>query len=194
MHSTIFRGLAAASLAAATACASSSITTRSDFDQRVDFTKYQTFAIAEESGELNILATDGYDVAVMGGQLAPDLLAMAAETIEDILVSKGLTAVADIESADLIVTYFVNVGAKPEVLAPDYRVDTWSGESELGQDPVARGTLVVDILDPSLGETDRSFLVWRGWASKTLDPDDPPENRGENLERGLRRVLGRYPK
>ena len=194
MHSNFLRAAGVLAVALTTACASSSISARSDFDQNVDFKTYETFAIAEEAGELNILATDGYDIGLVTGELAPDLRAIAAETIEDILTSKGLTAVADVEAADLVVTYFVNVGAKPEVIAPDYRIDSWSGEGELGQKPVARGTLIVDVLDPSLGKTDRSFLVWRGWASKTIDPDNPPKTRGENLEKGLRRVLGRYPK
>lgn len=103
-------------------------------------------------------------------------------------------AIPAVDDADLVVTYLVNVGAQPEVLAPDYRVDGWSSEAELGQEPVARGTLVVDILDPRLRDNDRSFLVWRGWASKTIDPDNTEKTRGQNLEKGLRRILGRFPK
>ena len=175
-------------------CASSSSTVRSDFDPNVDFGAYRTFAIAEEAGELNILAIDGYNMGFLGGQLAPDLRAVGAATIEDVLQSKGLVAIPAVDDADLVVTYLVNVGAQPEVLAPDYRVDGWSSEAELGQEPVARGTLVVDILDPRLRDNDRSFLVWRGWASKTIDPDNTEKTRGQNLEKGLRRILGRFPK
>lgn len=166
---------------------------RSDFDREVTFSDYQSFAVADEAGEINMIATDGYDVAVMNAQLAPDLQQLAWETIVDGLEKKGLTLAESPEDADLVVTYLVNIGAKPEVLAPDYRVDSWSSDAELGQQPVATGTLILDVLDPSLGTGGRSFLVWRGWAKDTIDPDQPPERRGEGLERGLRAIIARYP-
>lgn len=190
-----FRPVALTLISAFTvACASSTAVIKSEFDEQAAFDTYRTFAIADEAGEMNMIATDGYDVAVMNAELAPDLQQIAWSVIVEELEKKGLSLAESVGEADLVVTYLVNVGAKPEVLAPDYRVDSWSSQAELGQRPVATGTLIVDILDPDLKEGGRSFLVWRGWAQDTIDPENPPEERGGNLRRGLKRILDRYPR
>lgn len=180
-----------ASLTFAAACSSSSAVVKSDHDQAVDFSSYRTFAIAEEAGQLNALVTDGHDVGFVGGEVALDLKRMANEVIVEQMTKKGLQ-VASLETADLIVTYLVNIGTKPEVIAPDYRIDTWSGEAELGSQPIARGTVVVDMLDPER-EQARSFLVWRGWASDQVDVEAVRNRRGERLKEALSRILSRYP-
>jgi hypothetical protein len=36
-------------------------------------------------------------------------------------------------------------------------------------------------------------LVWRGTASKTLDPKAKPEKRQKNLQKGVAKLLKNYP-
>jgi len=72
-------------------------------------------------------------------------------------------------------------------------VNSWSSEAELGQAPVARGTLVLDILDPNLGQAERSYLVWRGWVSNTVDVEGEDVQRGSRLRDALKRIIARYP-
>jgi len=178
---------------AGSGCSSSKAAAKSDFDRRVAFAEYETFAVADEAGEFNVIATDGYEVAVMQSSLAPDLRQIAHTTIVERLEKKGLRLADSMSEADLIVTYLVNIGATPEVLAPDYRVNSWSSEAELGQAPVARGTLVLDILDPNLGQAERSYLVWRGWVSNTVDVEGEDVQRGSRLRDALKRIIARYP-
>lgn len=190
------RGAVAGSLwaLAAFSCASSNSTVRSDYDEGVRFSEYRTFAIAQDSGALNMLAFDGYDLAAASEILAPDLQQMARAAIVQALEKKDLRLMETLEEADLIVTYFVNLGAQPEVVAPDHRADGGSDEAELGRSLVARGTLVVDVLDPRMGPSDRSFLVWRGWSKKAVDLERGSTPRGARLTEALQRILARYPR
>ncbi len=183
---------AIAALTIAPACASSTMVVKSDHDRNVNFEDYRSFYVAEEAGAVNVLATDGYDVGFVGGEVAPDLKRVAINALVDGFEKKGLRRTTESDEASIIVTFLVNVGAKPEVIAPDYRVDSWSGENELGSAPVARGTLVVDVLDPNLSEQSRSFLVWRGWATDQLDPDSNAP-RGSKIKEAMDKIIARYP-
>ncbi len=178
-------------LGAVAACSSSSLVVKSELDRSVNFDTYETFAIAEDAGELKALATDGYDVGFIGGTVASDLKQMVNQTIVQELGKRGMELARE-EDADLLITYIINIGVKPEVVAPDYRRDTWSSEAELGGSTVAQGTLVVDFLDPERAEA-RSYLVWRGWASGQVDPQAVRERRGQRLNSALKKILARYP-
>jgi hypothetical protein len=50
------------------------------------------------------------------------------------------------------------------------------------------GQLAVDMYDPPHHD-----LVWRGVASKTLDPKAEPEKREKNLRKAVAKLLKNYP-
>jgi hypothetical protein len=50
------------------------------------------------------------------------------------------------------------------------------------------GTLALDMYDASKKE-----LVWRGMATKTLDPKAKPEKREKNLNKAIAKLLKKYP-
>ena len=50
------------------------------------------------------------------------------------------------------------------------------------------GQLVVDMYDPANHD-----LVWRGVASKTLDPKAKPEKRQKNLNKAVAKLMKNYP-
>ena len=50
------------------------------------------------------------------------------------------------------------------------------------------GQLALDMY----ASTDKK-LVWRGMASKTLDPKAKPEKRQKNLQKGIAKLLKNYP-
>ena len=50
------------------------------------------------------------------------------------------------------------------------------------------GELVLDMYDSKKKE-----LVWRGVASKTLDPKVKPDKRQKNLEKAVAKLLKNYP-
>ena len=50
------------------------------------------------------------------------------------------------------------------------------------------GELALDMYDPNSKQ-----LVWRGTASKTLDPKAKPDKRQKNLDKGVAKLLKNYP-
>lgn len=50
------------------------------------------------------------------------------------------------------------------------------------------GQLVVDMYEPA-----KKDLVWRGTASKTLDPKAKPEKQQKNLAKAVKKLLKNYP-
>ena len=50
------------------------------------------------------------------------------------------------------------------------------------------GTLFIDIYD-----TARKQLVWKGSASKTLDPKSSSKDRQKNLDKAAKKLLANYP-
>jgi hypothetical protein len=42
-------------------------------------------------------------------------------------------------------------------------------------------------------DSQKHDLVWRGAASKTLDPDAKPEKRQKNLDKAVAKLLKNYP-
>lgn len=50
------------------------------------------------------------------------------------------------------------------------------------------GQLVVDMYDSANHD-----LVWRGVASKTLDPNRKPEKREKNLAKAVAKLMKNYP-
>ena len=58
--------------------------------------------------------------------------------------------------------------------------------STVQQIPV--GTLIVDLVDANQKE-----LVWRGTATKTLDPGSSPEEKQKHLDEAVQKMFGNYP-
>jgi hypothetical protein len=50
------------------------------------------------------------------------------------------------------------------------------------------GTVAIDMYDRAGKQ-----LVWRGMASKQLDPKAKPEKRQKNLDKGMAKLLKNYP-
>ena len=50
------------------------------------------------------------------------------------------------------------------------------------------GTVALDMYDSASKQ-----LVWRGMASKQLDPKAKPEKRQKNLDKGMEKLLKNYP-
>jgi hypothetical protein len=146
MISAIGLPLAAALLLGA--CATTSV--RTDYDQRTDFARYQTYAI--QSGPL--VRED--DVSVVPDARVRDRIHGA---IERELAAKGVEP-ARHERPDILVTYAVTAMRQPE-LVETVSEDPSRNYASHGIFPreVDRGTLVIDVI-----ETDAGRLVWRSIA------------------------------
>jgi hypothetical protein len=141
-----------------------------EFDQAADFTRYRTFAI--RNGQLNS----------PNPALNSELVKKRIEAdIESTLTAKGLTKV--IGPSDLNVRY--TLGTRRNVETEAYPAG-WRGMgTRIVRVPYARGTLVIDLRDPST----RS-LVWRAIA--TDEKRDAAQLEGK-LHDMVRKSIEKYP-
>ena len=156
-----------------------------NFDQQADFSKYKTYKW----------------VAVQGAEQPNELVArQITDSIDRQLATKGLTR-TDSDNADLYVAYQVAVNQEKQMTTWDtgYGMGPgWGGRyyggyygggmSTSTTSTINIGTLAIDMYDRAGKQ-----LVWRGMASKQLDPKAKPEKRQKNLDKGMAKLLKNYP-
>lgn len=159
---------------------------RYDFDKDKDFSKYKTYKWVE----------------IKGAQL-PDELTQKAITsaIEAELAAKGLTK-TDSDDADLYVGYQTALGQEKEFTSyntgwgygPGWGRG-WYGYGGMSSTTTygSTSTVYVGQLDLSMYDPAAKQLVWRGVASKTLDPKAKPEKKQKNITKAVAKLLKNYP-
>jgi Domain of unknown function (DUF4136) len=148
-----------------------------------DFNKYKTYKwVKIEGAQYPDQITDAQIKSSIDGQLA----------------SKGLTKTED-DAADLYVGYQVAIDKEKQWNAygtgggPGWG---WGGGygaygggmTTATSSTITIGTLGLDVYDPAVKQ-----LVWRGRASKTIDPNAKPEKRQKNLDKAMKKLLKNYP-
>jgi hypothetical protein len=123
------------------------------------------------------------------------------------LAKKGLTK-TDAENADLYVCYQVSVGQEKQFATFDTGwgpgpgwgrgwygagagmggMGGMGGMSTTTSSTIQIGQLDFDMYDPASKQ-----LVWRGTASKTLDPQAKPDKRRKELAKGAEKLFKNYP-
>jgi hypothetical protein len=93
------------------------------------------------------------------------------------LAQKGLTKV-DVDTADLFIGY-----QSKELITRD-RPTPWNESPP----SIHQGDLAIAMYTPA-----NHNLVWRGVASKTLDPKAKPEKRQKNLNKAVAKLMKNYP-
>jgi hypothetical protein len=159
---------------------------RYDFDKDKDFSKYKTYKW----------------VAIKGAEM-PDELTQKALTsaIDAQLAAKGLTK-ADSDSADLYIGYQTALGQEKEFTSyntgwgygPGWG-GGWYGYGGMSTTTTygSTSTVYVGQLDLSMYDPAAKQLVWRGTASKTLDPKAKPEKKQKNINKAVEKLLKKYP-
>lgn len=131
----------------------------------------------------------------------PDQIAdtQIMQALDSELATKGLTKTDD-DTADLYVGYQV-------ALSQEKQLNTFDSGGAWGPGPGYRGygyggggmststttTIHVGTLSLDLYDRAAKQLVWRGMASKTLDPQAKPDKRVKNLNKGAKKMLKNYP-
>ena len=176
--------LVSAFLLAATSAVAQDI--RYDFDKDKDFSKYKTYKW----------------VAIKGAEM-PDELTQKALTsaIDSQLAAKGLTK-TDSDNADLYVGYQTALGQEKEFTSyntgwgygPGWG-GGWYGYGGMASTTTygSTSTVYVGQLDLSMYDPVAKQLVWRGTASKTLDPKAKPEKKQKNINKAVEKLLKKYP-
>jgi opacity protein-like surface antigen len=157
---------------------------RYNFAQGEDFTKYKT-----------------YDwVSIKNAGQVDELTAKQITSALDAeLVKKGLTK-SDSDTADRYIGYQTAIGTQKQLnfynsgwgYGPGWRGGRYGGmgmsTTTATTSTIDTGQLALDMYDAAKKE-----LVWRGVASKTLDPKAKPDKRQKNITKGVEKLLKNYP-
>jgi hypothetical protein len=160
---------------------------RYDFDKDQDFSKYKT-----------------YKWVPIKGADQPDQLTAKQITgaIDEVLAKKGLTK-TDSDTADLYIGYQTAIGTEKQYTSyntgwgygPGWG-GGWYGYNGGMSSTTTYGstsTVYVGQLDLSMYDPAQKELVWRGVATKTLDPKAKPDKKQKNINKAAEKLLKNYP-
>lgn len=159
---------------------------RYDFDKDKDFSKYRTYKW----------------VQIKGSDQPDDLTARAiTKAIDAELAQKGMTK-TDADNADIYVGYQTALGQEKEYTSfntgwgygPGWG-GGWYGYGGMGGGTTygSTSTVYVGQLDLSFYDPGTKQLIWRGVASKTLDPKAKPDKKEKNINKAVAKLLKKYP-
>ena len=139
-------------------------------------------------------------VVIKGATQLADLADRQVKAAADAeLATKGLTK-SESDTADLYIGYQAAVGQEKEYTSYDsgwgYGPGWYGGGWYGGGGGITTGqttTIYIGQLALDMYASSPHTLVWRGVASKTLDPKANPEKQEKNLKKALAKVLKNYP-
>jgi hypothetical protein len=145
------------------------------YDRSADFSKYRTFRW----------------VGVEGGSQVSQLMEQnIREVVNALLVQKGLRLAEGDAPADLYVAYQATVDSQKELNwynSGGY----WRWGGGMGSATTSTihvGTLVIDFYDAS-----ERKMIWRGTATKTLNPSANSDKNYKNLQKAVAKLLKDFP-
>ena len=156
---------------------------RYNFAANADFTKYRTYRWVQIKG------------AEQPDQLTDQQIKTA---IDEEFLKKGLTKTEG-ENADLLIGYQVTIGQEKQITMYDTGWGYgpgWGGGWYGGGGGMTTGqtsTIAIGQIDLDMYDAAQKSLVWRGTATKTLDPKAKPDKRIKNLRKGVAKLLKNYP-
>lgn len=145
-----------------------------NFAPGTDFSKYKTYKW----------------VRIEGAQYPDQILdQQIQQSIDSQLAAKGFTKTGT-ENADLDVAYQVSISQEKQWNAygtgGGWRMG--GGMATATQSTLQVGTLGFDVYDPTAKQ-----LIWRGAATKTLNPPKDPTKRQKNLDKAVAKLLKDFP-
>ena len=159
---------------------------RYNFDKNTDFSKFKTYEW----------------VILKNAPVANDLVSkQIRDAVDKELATKGLTKVND-DSASLFIGYQAGVGQEKEFTsfssdwgygAGWYRGGWYGPGGGMSTTTGSTSTIYVGQLAVDMYDSANRDLVWRGVASKTLDPKAKPEKQQKNLAKAVKKLLKNYP-
>ena len=166
------------------ACTSEGPSVQYDFDKDTDFSKLRTYKWVPMQGTPVI---------------EPRLDQRIKDATDEELSKKGL-ARTDADSADLYIGYQAVIDRETQF--GSYKSGWgygpgWSGGSRYtrvgGATTVETSTIYTGQLALDLYDSKNHRLVWRGVASKTIDPNAEPSKQQKNLAKAIARLIKNYP-
>ena len=116
------------------------------------------------------------------------------------LGKKGLTK-TDADTADLYVGYQAAVSTEKQYTSfdtgygygPGWYGGGWYGGGGMSTSTTTSSTIYIGTLGVDMYSTATKTLVWRGNASKTIDPKAKPEKQEKNLAKAMTKLFKNYP-
>ena len=121
------------------------------------------------------------------------------EALEKGLAAKGLTK-TDSDDADLYIGYQTAIGTEKQLnsystgwgMGPGWG-GGWYGGMASETTTGSTSTIYVGQLGLDMYDSKGKDLVWRGVASKTIDPKAKPEKQEKNINKAVAKLLKNYP-
>jgi len=158
---------------------------RYNFDSSADFSKFKTYkwVTIKDAPTLDTLIEK-----------------QVKDAIDAELAKKGLTKV-DSDDANLYVGYQAGVGTEKQFSSystgwgygPGWYGRGWYGAGGMSTTTGQTSTIYVGQLALDMYDSANHDLVWRGVASKTIDPKAKPDKQQKNLQKAVAKLLRNYP-
>jgi hypothetical protein len=158
---------------------------RYNFDKDTDFSKFKTYKWVElkDANKVN----DIMDKNIRS-------------SIDAQLATKGLTK-TDGDTADLYIGYQGGVGQEKQFTSYNsswgyghgWYGGGWYGGPSSSTTSGSTSTIYIGQLAVDMYDSANKDLVWRGVASKTLDPKAKPEKQQKNLDKAMAKLFKNYP-
>lgn len=157
---------------------------RYNFAQDVDFSKFKTYKWVEVKG------------ADQANAITQKQIVAAIDTE---LAKKGLQK-TDSDNADLYIDTQTAVGTEKQFTSfntgwgygPGWG-GGWYGYGGSTMTTGSTSTIYVGQLGLDMYDSAKKDLVWRGVASKTIDPKAKPEKQQKNITKAVQKLLKNYP-
>jgi hypothetical protein len=138
-----------------------------------DFSKYKTYKW----------------VNIEGAEKPNDILdQQIKQAVDTQLASKSLTKTDD-EKADLYVGYQLSITQQREWNAYSSGGARWGG----GMASATSSTIEIGTLDLDVYDTGAQKLLWKGIATKTLNPSKDAQKNQDRLNKGVAKLLKDFP-
>jgi hypothetical protein len=157
---------------------------RYNFDSSADFSKFKTYKWVD------IKSADHTN---------PLIEKQIQAALDAELAKKGLTR-TDSDSADLLIGYQTAIGTEKQFTSyntgwgygPGWG-GGWYGGMSTTTTTGSTTTIYIGQLGVDMYESAKKDLVWRGVASKTIDPKAKPEKQQKNITKAVEKLLKNYP-
>ena len=145
----------------------------SNFDTNTNFSMYHTYKW----------------IQIPGGIKVDDIVAQQlTQAVDAQMAMKGFTRL-DNDSADLYVGYQVATSEQRQLDFYNSGGFRWGG----GFGSATTSTLTTGSVSLDMYDSKAKMLVWRGVASKTLDPKASAEKRQNNIRNAIAKLLKGFP-
>jgi hypothetical protein len=159
---------------------------RYNFDKNSDFSKFKTYKWVPLKDATKV--NDLVDKQII-------------DSVNAELAAKGLTQTTE-DSANLYVGYQAGIGQEKEFTSYSsdwgygggwYRGGWYGGAGGMSTTSGQTSTIYIGQLAVDMYDSANHDLVWRGVASKTIDPKAKPEKQEKNLKKAVTKLLKNYP-